>query len=133
MAQADLELVPIVDDDGALIGVLTERALARRYIRESRETSTLRGRAHERVSAVVDVLEGELVAGEDRRCPGACGCTRWTPHPQRDLDGDVVVVGNRADAQRLAIELGAALLVLSNGSEPDRRRPGAGARSRAPR
>ena len=41
MGKADLELVPIVDDDGALTGVLTERALARRYIRESRRTSTL--------------------------------------------------------------------------------------------
>ena len=29
-----------------------------------------------------------------------------------------MVVGNRADAQRLAIELGAALIVLSNGSQP---------------
>src|ERR1700761_1320799 len=30
MAKADLELVPIVDESGALTGVLTERALARR-------------------------------------------------------------------------------------------------------
>ena len=37
MAREDLDLVPIVDDDGALAGVMTERALARRYIRESRE------------------------------------------------------------------------------------------------
>ena len=35
MARAGLELVPVVDDDGALVGVVTERALARRYIRES--------------------------------------------------------------------------------------------------
>ena len=49
MAREDLELVPIVDDEGALAGVMTERALARRYIRESREASELdaptRGRA----------------------------------------------------------------------------------------
>jgi manganese-dependent inorganic pyrophosphatase len=32
--------------------------------------------------------------------------------------GDVVVVGDRADAQRLAIEHGAALVVLSNGARP---------------
>ena len=32
--------------------------------------------------------------------------------------GDVVVVGNRPDAQRIAIEVGVALLVTSNGSEP---------------
>jgi manganese-dependent inorganic pyrophosphatase len=32
--------------------------------------------------------------------------------------GDIVVMGNRADAQRLVLEMGAALLVLSNGSQP---------------
>ena len=35
MAGAELELVPIVDEGGALAGVITERALARRYVRES--------------------------------------------------------------------------------------------------
>jgi manganese-dependent inorganic pyrophosphatase len=30
MAGGDLDLMPIVDDDGALVGVMTERALARR-------------------------------------------------------------------------------------------------------
>src|SRR6202020_1995634 len=34
LARADLELVPVVDDNGALAGVLTERALARRYVRD---------------------------------------------------------------------------------------------------
>ena len=32
--------------------------------------------------------------------------------------GDVVVVGNRDDAQRAAIELGVGLLVTSNGTRP---------------
>jgi manganese-dependent inorganic pyrophosphatase len=57
--------MPIVDDDGALVGVMTERALARRYIRESREVSSLVD-APTAVSAVVGVLEGELVAGDER-------------------------------------------------------------------
>ena len=33
--------------------------------------------------------------------------------------GDVVVVGDRPDAQRIAIEVGVALLVTSNGTRPD--------------
>src|SRR5512133_2514722 len=37
MAGDNLDLVPIVDDEGVLAGVMTMRALARRYIRESRE------------------------------------------------------------------------------------------------
>ena len=65
MANDNLDLVPIVDDDGVLAGVMTIRALARRYIRESREASSL-GDAATTVGAVVRVLEGEMVAGEDQ-------------------------------------------------------------------
>ncbi len=118
MARTNLELTPIVDDDGALVGIVSERALARRYIRESRETSTLED-APTRVSAVVDVLQGKLASGEDRELAGRV----WVHSmdlstPSGISEGDVVVVGNRDDAQRLVIELGAALLVVSNGADP---------------
>ncbi len=118
MAHADLELVPIVDDQGTLVGVMTERALARRYIRESRQASTLKdGPTY--VNAVVAVLEGELVTGQDRLLAGRVWVHSMNAtSPSGISDGDVVVVGNRADAQRRAIELGAALIVLSNGSAP---------------
>ena len=39
MARDDVDLVPVVDGDGRLAGAVTERALARRYVRESREAS----------------------------------------------------------------------------------------------
>jgi manganese-dependent inorganic pyrophosphatase len=118
MAATDLELVPIVDEDGALTGVLTERALARRYIRESRRTSTLQ-EAPTYVHAVVSVLEGELVAGEDQQLSGRVWVHSMdVTSPSGISEGDVAVIGNRADAQRLAIELGAALIVTSNSSVP---------------
>ncbi len=118
MARADLELVPVVDEEGALEGVVTERTLARRYVRESRQTSTLT-EAPTRVQAIVDVLEGELVVGEDAELAGRVWVHSMDPaSPSGISEGDVVVLGNRADAQRLAIELGAALLVISNGSTP---------------
>src|SRR5919201_1755974 len=63
MAREDVDLVPVVDDEGALAGVMTERALARRYIRESRATSTLHD-APASIAAIARVLEGELVVGE---------------------------------------------------------------------
>ena len=117
MAGAELELVPIVDAHGALTGVVTERALARRYIRETRQTSALD--APTRVSAVADVLEGELVAGEDKQLAGRVWVHSMdVGSPSGISSGDVVVVGNRADAQRRAIELGASLIVLSNESMP---------------
>jgi manganese-dependent inorganic pyrophosphatase len=118
MARAELELVPVVDEHGGLTGVVTERALARRYIRESRHTSTLQ-EAPTRISAIVEVLQGELVTGADRLLAGRVWVHSMdVDSPSGISDGDVVVLGNREDAQSLAIELGAALVVLSNASRP---------------
>ncbi len=117
MARAGLELVPVVDDDGALVGILTERALARRYIRETRGASTLQD-APTPVSAIVEVLGGRLLAGEDKPLSGRVWVHSMDPTRSGASEGDIVVVGNREDAQRLAIERGAQLLVLSNDSEP---------------
>ena len=103
---------------GGLVGVITERALARRYARESRETSTLQ-EAPASVRAIAEVLQGELVTGDDTALAGRVWVHSMdVDAPSGISDGDVVVVGNRADAQRLAIDLGAALVVTSNGSQP---------------
>jgi len=118
MARADLELVPIVDEQGSLTGVVTERALARRFIRESRQTSSLED-APTYVHAVVEVLEGRLVTGEDKQLAGRVWVHSMDERSRSGIsDGDVVVVGDRTEAQRLAIDLGAALIVISNGAVP---------------
>ena len=107
----------MVDDDGALAGVVTERSLARRYIRETRETSTLQD-APTRVHAIVEVLGGKLLLGEDKALSGRVWVQAMDASRTGISGGDVVVVGNRSDAQRMAIERGAQLLVLSNSSSP---------------
>jgi manganese-dependent inorganic pyrophosphatase len=118
LSRAELELVPVVDEDGGLIGVVTERALARRYVRESRHTSTLRD-APTNVSAIVEVLDGTLLTGEDKLLEGRVWVHAMDVEtPSGISTGDVVVVGNREDSQKLAIGLGAALLVLSNDARP---------------
>ncbi len=110
MVEARLELVPIVDEKGALIGVVTERTLARRYIRESRETSILEAPTF--VDAVVQVLDGELVVGENRQLKGRVWVHSMDVNsPSGIAPGDIVVTGNRGDAQRLAINHDADLLV----------------------
>ena len=120
MAHEDLELMPIVGDDGALAGVMTERTLARRYVRESREVTSLADAAAS-VRAVVEQLDGALVTGDDEReLDGRVWVLAMdvAALPDEIGDGDVVVVGNREDAQRRAIELGVALLVTSNATRP---------------
>ena len=119
LMMAPKDVVPIVDDDGVLSGVLTERALARRYIRESREASRLD--VPTAVRAIVEVLEGELISGDPER---AIRGRVWvqamhSTSPSKVGAGDVVVVGDRPNAQVDAIERGISLLVLSNGVRPD--------------
>jgi manganese-dependent inorganic pyrophosphatase len=118
MARENTDVVPVVDGDGLLVGVVTERALARRYIRESRETSTLVD-TPTAVDAIAAVLEGEVLAGQGEQVAGRVWVFALDVRSTSGIaEGDVVVVGDREDAQRKAVELGAALLVISNGHRP---------------
>jgi manganese-dependent inorganic pyrophosphatase len=117
MAAENLDLVPVVDDAGELSGVLTERALARRYVRESRDASRLD--VPTPLSSIVEVLQGSLLSGSEREIRGRV----WVQAMDSEADskvasGDVVVVGDRPDSQERAIEAGVSLLVLSNGTRP---------------
>src|SRR5918911_2711057 len=106
MAQKGISLVPIVDDAGALVGLVTERNLARMYIRESREASTFAGTPVS-VSSMVEVLEGELLAGEDKETAGKLWVISMSAASMgKDIEpGDIVVIGDRPKGQRRAIEL----------------------------
>jgi manganese-dependent inorganic pyrophosphatase len=120
MAREDLDIVPIVDEGGVLSGVMTERALARRYIRESREASRLD--APTSLQAIVQVLDGELIEGRpEQELTGRVSVLAMSVDsmPIAFGAGDIVVVGDRPDAQKLAIETGVALMVTSNGTRPD--------------
>jgi manganese-dependent inorganic pyrophosphatase len=121
MSKRNIGQVPIVDDDGSLIGLVTERDLARMYIRESRGASTFAD-SPVYVGAMVEVLEGELLVGEeDRQYSGNLWVISMSVDSmgQSMQPGDVVVIGDRPKSQRRAIDLGAGVLVVSNGVRPD--------------
>ena len=120
MARDEVDLVPLVDDGGKLTGVMTERALARRYVRESREASRLD--APTAIGAIAGVLEGEQLVGEpDAEVTGRVWVLAMASAslPMGFAAGDVVVVGDRPAAQRIAIEVGVGLLVITNGTTAD--------------
>ena len=71
---------------------------------------------------MVKVLEGELLVGEeDRESSGQL----WVISMSVDsmgksmARGDIVVIGDRPKGQSRAIDLGAGVLVVSNGVRPD--------------
>lgn len=120
MAERNISQVPITDDDGSLIGLITERNLARMYIRESRETSTF-AESPVSVKSMVEVLEGELLVGGEKKSTGKLWVISMGVDSmgQSMEPGDIVVIGDRENGQRRAIELGAGVLVISNGKRPE--------------
>ena len=114
----DYDLVPVVDEAGVLIGIITTRSLARRYVRESRSSSTLREATY--LHAVVDVLDGELLTGEDRLLTGRIWVHASSIETETGIDeSDIVVVGDRPRAQLHVLERDLDLLVLANSARPD--------------
>src|ERR687893_634719 len=121
MARRNISQLPIVEDDGSLTGIITERNLARMYVRESRGASTFAD-SPVSVGAMVEVLKGELLVGdEDSEFSGQLWVISMSVDSMgKSMDpGDVVVIGDRPRGQRRAIELGAGIHVVSNGVRPD--------------
>jgi manganese-dependent inorganic pyrophosphatase len=115
MAHDEVDIVPVVDDEERLAGAMTERVLARRYVRESREASRLD--AATAIGAIAGVLQGEVLVGDPaQEVAGRVWVLAMaTASLPTGFDaGDVVVVGDRPDAQRIAIEVGVGLLAISN-------------------
>lgn len=119
MAESDADMVPIVDDRGAVAGMITARDLARRYIKESSEPSSFADRPVS-VDLIVEVLGGELLLRPERRLDGRLwAVTVDTTSMGRTMGAnDIVVIGDRADAQRRAVELGVGLIVTTYEARP---------------
>jgi manganese-dependent inorganic pyrophosphatase len=119
MAEHGLDVVPVLDREGAVAGVLTEGALARRYIRESRDTSDF-SRRPVQLQAVCHVLDGEILVTGDGDVSGRLWVLAMEAKALKDIvrKGDIAVAGDLPATQLAAIELGVDLLVLSNGTRP---------------
>ncbi len=119
MVESGVELLPVTASDGKLAGVLTERKLARRYVRESQEASRLL--APTDTKTIADVLGGQLLTECSRVVDGRVWVLAMSVDSLlRDVsEGDVAVAGDRTDAQLRAIELGVGALVVTNGSTVD--------------
>ena len=117
MSEAEVDLAPVVDERGVLCGVLTERDLARQYLRESRAASSFNSRPV-RLCAIADVLGGKVLVGDDREVSGRLWVIAVEVPAIGDLinPGDIAVVGDRPEAQRRALEIGVAVLVVAHDS-----------------
>ncbi|HEY8601235.1 MAG TPA: putative manganese-dependent inorganic diphosphatase [Thermomicrobiales bacterium] len=112
-------LLPVVDAANHLLGVITVDDIAARYLDDLMVVAT----SHAPVSLdhFLRVLGGELLVGE----PGGLFTGRvWISSSRAETlharlsPGDLVIVGDREDAQRAAIEGGAACLIVIGETTP---------------
>ena len=111
--------LPVVDKQGRAVGLVSERVLAERYLDEIEIAGFQRMPVT--VGALANVLDGHVVCGEaSAEISGnvIVGASEPASVAARIAPGDVLIVGDRVRTQPAAIEAGAALLVVTGGSQP---------------
>lgn len=113
MRDKRVHLVPVVDHGGRLLGVLTVDDIAARYLDDALVDT-------ERPPAIPfehyrRALGGRLLVGDpDRQATGQLMIAAMSPQSlaARVTAGDIVIVGDRTDAQRAALDAGAGCLLV---------------------
>jgi len=118
LSERGVRALPVVDDE-RVVGLVTVQALAGRYV-ENVSASGFAGRAVS-VGRLVEALDGTLLTG-DPAVELAGGVLIGAMEPSTMTaaltPGDTVVVGDRKRSQPLAIEAGAACVVVTGGATP---------------
>lgn len=114
MRELDVVTLPIVGRNGILEGIITINDIAKSYMDEY--DSTVLAKAKTPYSNLVDVLEGELVAGNPHNhiINGKVIIGAANPHmiEQWICKDDILIVGDRVDTQICGIEMGVGCLIL---------------------
>lgn len=119
MREHDVRALPVVDDSGRVIGLVSQRMLAERYIEET-ELAGFVGKPVS-VRRLARVLDGEVLAGDAGASIAGnvlIGAAEPETMVSRIAPGDMVILGDRVRSQPLALEAGAACLIVTTGAHP---------------
>lgn len=119
MRTHDVRALPVVGADGAVVGLLSQRRLAERYLEETE----IPGFAEMPVSVdrLVEVLDGELLSGTGSTMIEGnvlIGASEPATVVRLVQAGDVLIVGDRVRTQPMALEAGVVCLVVTAGARP---------------
>ncbi len=119
MREHDVRALPVVDGEGRVAGLVSQRMLAERYLEETE----IAGFAEIPVSLgrLVRVLDAELLVGDEAmQLSGGVLIGAMEPETvaARAKAGDALIVGNRVRTQPLALEAGVACLIVTGGHRP---------------
>ncbi len=120
MIEKHVKSIPIIDADGKLTGLLTERELARNFLQEI-QNFTLEENPP-KVKDIIKTMNGKLIIGNEEKklkgCPtiGAMTSDEVKRYVKKD---DVLITGNRKDVQKIAIEKEVSCLIITGNFVPD--------------
>ena len=123
LQENNLRSVPVTDDEGRMVGIVTVSDLAQRYFEELNMQDL--GESSVSLKAIVDIIEGEIVVDSDENSPVkgkvhiAAGSKttikKWVSQ------GDIVLVGEGqyASMQECLLHNIACLIVTNSGNIPE--------------
>lgn len=121
MKESNTVTLPILED-GQLNGVISIGDITKSYF-EIYDSSIL-AKAKTKFTNIVDTLEGRVVTGDTSQIVDSGKVLIATANPdmmENFIDeGDIVILGNRYEAQLCAIEMNARCIIICDGAEVSR-------------
>lgn len=119
MRQEKIVTLPILKEDRKLDGIITASDIT--YSDMDVYDNKVLSKAKTPYKNIVETLDGELLVGNMESCVESGKVIVSAANPdlmEKFIDeGDVVIIGNRYDAQFCAVEAGASLLIVCMGAE----------------
>lgn len=120
MRENDLRALPVTDAEGHVLGLLSQRSLAVRYLEETQIAGF--GDMPVTAAGLAQAVEGEILVGDkDRIITGRVHIAAAEPETAVSVlaPGDVLILGNRKRTQPMALEAGASVLIVTMGICPE--------------
>ncbi len=119
MEKRNLRALPLVDRENKAVGIVTERALSRYFLREF-HTLSLKDTPLT-VAQIARTLKGTIILGSsETQLTGHSLVAAMSPEnmAKHIQPGDILLIGDRPNAQRKAIEKGVACLIITGNLPP---------------
>lgn len=117
MNRKKIQTLPVVDDNEKLVGTVTLSDITNRYM--DTMDNTVIASSNTPLSNIIDTLKAKLICGgpKEFRTSGKVVVAAMMPDEMAPYveEGDIVIAGNRKDAQIRALQSGANLMILTCG------------------
>ena len=121
MQAGNVKVLPVANGEGKLLGIITLSDITRSYMNALDSNALSAGRTA--LQNIIDTLKAKLISGcdDDFRSSGKIVIAAMEPDSMKPFveKGDIVLAGDRKDAQLEAVKIGVSCLILTCGGQID--------------